>query len=178
MTRILLFCTTEEAKPLLPKVLSVEKASQGIYKFFLVEDHVTEAPEDPRDSASMFRSELNTEESFETEFINASEEDCQDWAVQRMARFQFIEQDIIAILDKESVAHESVAHESVLVKYHYQHLHELHSALLNMAPDVVYPIYFGRKEELTDENGIFDVERAMKLSTDPCDDDGVEERSE
>lgn len=166
--------------------MSVEEESEGIYDFFLVESRNIEAREDPRDS-SVFRFKLNDGDSFETDFINASEEDCQNWALQQMDRFNFIEPDIIAILDKHSFTNESL-----LVKYysrgpgfefpgfdgllpqeenkwyafrvHYQKLPQLHADLMFTAPDVSYPAYFGHKEELTDENGIFDVDRAVKLS--------------
>ncbi|KAI2615877.1 hypothetical protein GGR54DRAFT_253567 [Hypoxylon sp. NC1633] len=186
MTRILLFCTAEKAKPLVPKILSVEKDSEDIYPFFLVQTRDVRVHEDPRDS-SMFKFELKDGETFESEFISASEEDCQTWALQQMERFNFIEKSIIAILDKRSVTDESL-----LVKYYrrgpgfefpgidgllppeedkwyafrvpYQKASKLHADLMYTAPDVTYPTYFGRKEELTDENGVFDVDRAVRLS--------------
>ncbi|KAI1495408.1 hypothetical protein F5X99DRAFT_403673 [Biscogniauxia marginata] len=185
MPRILLFCTAEEAKPFVPRILSVEKESQGLNLFFLVESRSVQAREDPRDSG-MFRSELSDGEGFETDFINASEQDCQSWALQQMGRFNFIEQDIIAILDKRCVTDESL-----LISFYargagiqfpgfdgllpqeqgkwytfripYRKTFTVHTALLFTAPDVVYPTYFGRKEELTNENGIFDVDRAQQL---------------
>jgi hypothetical protein len=30
-------------------------------------------------------------------------------------------------------------------------------------PDGVYPVYFGRKEDLTDERGVFNVTEATRL---------------
>ncbi|KAI5927592.1 hypothetical protein F4810DRAFT_706341 [Camillea tinctor] len=93
MTKILLFCNAEEAKPLVPRVLSVEKESQDFTPFFLVESRAIQAHEAPRDDG-MFRSELSDGEGFKTDFINASEQDCQSWALQQMVHFNFIEQDI------------------------------------------------------------------------------------
>ena len=35
--------------------------------------------------------------------------------------------------------------------------------MIYVAPNVSYPVYFGRKEEPTDERGVFDVARAGSL---------------
>ena len=35
--------------------------------------------------------------------------------------------------------------------------------MIYVAPNVSYPVYFGRKEEPTDERGVFDVARAESL---------------
>lgn len=166
--------------------MSVEKENQDTYPFFLVESREVETPTDSPDR-DLFRFELKNTEAFQTDFFGASEEDCQSWALQQMERFNFIEQDIIAILDKHSVTDGSL-----LIKYYrrspgfqlpgfdallppekgrwytfrvlYPQSSRVHADLIHTAPDVTYPFYFGRKDELTDKNGIFDVDKAVKLS--------------
>ncbi|KAL7623135.1 hypothetical protein AAE478_006816 [Parahypoxylon ruwenzoriense] len=185
MTRILLFCTAEQAKSLVPKVLAFKEESEGVNPFFLVESREVEARQNPRDS-SMFRSELGEGEDFQTDFTDAPEEDCEEWALQQMGRFNFIEQDIIAILDRSCIAGETL-----LMKFYnrgpgipfpgldgplpqeeakwytfkipYKKAFTVHTALLYTAPDVAYPTYFGRKDELTSEDGIFDVDKAERI---------------
>lgn len=36
-------------------------------------------------------------------------------------------------------------------------------ACLGYAPDLSYPYYYARKEEFTDENGVFDVDKADRV---------------
>ena len=45
----------------------------------------------------------------------------------------------------------------------YWQCNEAKASLIYVAPNVSYPVYFGRKEEPTDERGVFDVARAESL---------------
>lgn len=40
---------------------------------------------------------------------------------------------------------------------------EVYADLLVVEPDVSFPVYFGRKEELTSAQGIFDIVRARRI---------------
>jgi hypothetical protein len=46
----------------------------------------------------------------------------------------------------------------------YNEFDDIHAALCYLAPDLRYPVYFGRKEELTDEHGVFDIVRAGRIA--------------
>lgn len=155
--------------------------------FYLVESRAG-----PSDGQG-FKAELNDDETFETDFIGASEQDCQQWAVEKQSQHNIIEQDIIAIADVRS------ATDSTLLMQHYVHKeadgeeplqfgrygvlprerdtwHDFRidpsgadnvlAALEYVTFDVSYPVYFGHKEELTDEHGVFDVARAQRLMED------------
>ena len=71
--------------------------------FYLVESHVC-----PSDYEG-FKLELKDDETFETDFIGASEQDCQKWALEKQFQVNFIEQDIIAIADARSVRDDTLS---------------------------------------------------------------------
>lgn len=134
--------------------------------------------------------ELKHDETFETDFIGASEQDCQKWALEKQFQVNFIEQEIIAIADARSARDDTLLMQfyarelghpegplefpefGVLPREHntwydfridYKGAAWVH-AHLNFGPiDTVYPTYFGRKEELTDERGVFNVAKAKRL---------------
>ncbi|KAI2623908.1 hypothetical protein GGS26DRAFT_213869 [Hypomontagnella submonticulosa] len=184
---ILLFCTALEAKPFIPEVLAVE-LSRDIELFALAESRTVEGD---------FKTELRDGESFTTDFIGASEEDCQTWALEQMKHHKSVESQLIAIAD------ERLASDQTIIMQYYNEGPELEfppygtlppennkwysfrikykdafafdAALSFGAFDVVFPTYFGRKDVLTDEQGIFDVQRAEKMSVS---NDGIGETSE
>ncbi|KAI0183360.1 hypothetical protein EV127DRAFT_447384 [Xylaria flabelliformis] len=180
MAAPLLFCTAEEAKRIVYKIMNVKLQGSDESLFNLVESR-----DGPRNNASPFKRALGENEPFDAGFIGASERDCQAWALDMQARYNFIEQDLIGILDKRSASDETlliqfysrapgveIADEGVFPKetdkWHdfridYRDAEALTSSLQFGASDVVYPVYFGRKEELTNERGIFDVSRAEKI---------------
>ena len=152
--------------------------------FFLVESHVC-----PSDREG-FKRELKDDETFETDFIGASEQDCQKWALEKQFQVRFIVQDIIAIVDARSARDDTLliqyyAREldppepalefgefGVLPREHntwydfridYTGAGEVYVDLTNGPIDSVYPTFFGRKEELTDERGVFNVAKATRL---------------
>jgi hypothetical protein len=146
--------------------------------FYLVESHVC-----PNDHDG-FKTELKDDETFETDFIGTSEQDCQKWALEKQFQVSFIEQDIIAIADARSVRDDTF-----LIQYYARELDppeefgvlprehntwydfridfkgaaSVYIHLTNGPIDSVYPTYFGRKEELTDERGVFNVAKAERL---------------
>ncbi|KAI0411824.1 hypothetical protein F5X98DRAFT_380356 [Xylaria grammica] len=145
MTAPLLFCTAEEAKPIVYKVVGVKLQGVDESLFYLVESRAG-----PRDGARSFKKELAEGEILETDFIGASESDCQ-------TRGPGVEVGDEGIFPKD-------AGKWYDFRINYRDADVLTSSLSFGAFDVVYPVYFGRKEELTDKRGIFDVSKAEKLS--------------
>lgn len=161
----------------------LDAGSLSVRVFFLVESRDCPSSEDG------FRIELKDNETFNTEFIGASVQECQKWAREKQFKVNFIEQDIIAIADARSAKDATL-----LIQYYDEELDGDEPLLfgelgelprehnkwydyrvdyrkaptviseLNDGPiDGVYPVYFGRKEELTDEHGVFNVARAERL---------------
>ena len=64
--------------------------------FYLVESRTC------LDNPEGFKEELQDGETFETNFIGDSVQDCQNWAQQSQFQHNFIEQDFIAIADARS----------------------------------------------------------------------------
>lgn len=153
--------------------------------FYLVESHVC-----PSDREG-FKTELKDDETFETDFIGASEQDCQKWALEKQFQVKFIEQEIIAIADARSARDDTLlikfyAREldspegplefgefGVLPREHntwydfridYKGAASVYIDLTNGPRDWDYPTYFGRKEELTDERGVFNVAKVNRLA--------------
>jgi hypothetical protein len=130
--------------------------------------------------------ELKDDETFETDFIGASEQDCQKWALEKQFQVNFIEQDIIAIADARSARDDTFsiqyyAHPEPALEFggfgvlprerntwydfriDYKGAAWVYIDLTNGPIDSVYPAYFGRKEELTDERGVFNAAKAGRL---------------
>ncbi|KAI0169912.1 hypothetical protein GGR52DRAFT_487737 [Hypoxylon sp. FL1284] len=180
MTAPLLFCVDEEAKPFVYRVMDVKLPGVEKSLFNLVERRGG-----PVDEEAGFKRALRDADTFESDFIGTSEQDCQVWAMEMQRRYNFIEQDIIGIVDArsaldgtllvQSYSHEpglEIGEEGILPKenntWHSfriepQHAPMVYSSLQYGALEVVYPVYFGRKQELTDERGVFDVARAERI---------------
>lgn len=145
-------------------------------------DVLVESHADPS-SWESFKLELKDDDTFETDFISASEQDWKKWALEMQSKHLFIEQNIIAIADARSasdgtllmqhyVGEEScfpIGRYGVLPREHdvwfdykinYNGAAEVIIALTNGPYNSVYPIYYGNKKELTNELGIFDVTKA------------------
>jgi hypothetical protein len=124
-------------------------------------------------------------ENFQTEFIGASHQDCQNWALQNQFRHSSIVQDLIAGIDACSASDDTILLYSyprvpiefrnwgVLPKEHniwydyrikYMNVKWTLTQLQHFGPmDTIFPTYFERKAELTDDQGIFNAERALSL---------------
>ena len=138
-----------------------------------------------------FKNKLKDNETFETDFIGASEEDCQKWVREKSFQVNFIEHDIIAIGYARSARDDSLLIQRYapeldpykLRQYNfdfigreyttwynfrvdYKEAAEVHVNLQYVDIDIVFPIYFGRKEELTDKSGVFDFAKADRLLSD------------
>jgi hypothetical protein len=151
--------------------------------FYLVESRTCP------DTREGFKEELQDGETFETDFIGDSVQDCQNWALQNQFQHSFIEQDFIAIADARSATDNTL-----VVQYYGRELdpeepvefegfgvlpHEpntwvewriepegagqVWTSLFFGALEMSYPVYLGRREELTDANGVFNVVKAQRL---------------
>jgi hypothetical protein len=75
--------------------------------FYLAESRVVDPrEEDTRDGE--FRDLLNDGETFETDFIGTTHEECQKWAMKQWNRFASIWQNVIVITDKRSADDETI----------------------------------------------------------------------
>lgn len=206
MTHVLLFCTAEEAKPVslfspetpgnyhktdrlfqfVWEVMSARAPGQKADDpgaFYLVESNVLPA------DRSGYKTSLQKGETFESDFIGASLEDCQKWALEKQYQVNFIEDDIIVVVDARSAQDKTVwvshyepnndlspwvfAGFGALPRefdtwYNYRvefsYAHYFPVAFNYSIPEVVYPAFFGRKEDFTDEQGVFDFAAAQRFS--------------
>jgi hypothetical protein len=136
-----------------------------------------------------FKRELREDETFESEFIGSTVEDCQNWMLETQSQVNFIEQDFIAIADARSATdntllvqfygreldpEEPVEFEGFGVlprepntwvewRIHPQGAGKMVASLFFGALEMTYPAYLGRREELTDANGIFNVDEAERI---------------
>lgn len=159
------------------------------YCYYLVESRVCP------DTSEGFKSGLQDGEPFESDFIIASKEECQNWALDKWshtAKYNFIEHGIIAIADARSAQDGTL-----LMSFHYDcppdlfpeyeendrplppnnqtwydfwvhHTNALNfqGSLLFTEPDVAYPLYFGFPEKFTNEAGVFEVWKMDKYLAD------------
>jgi hypothetical protein len=162
---------------------STEKDAPPLY--YLVESNICP------DKREGFRIELQDGETFNSDFINASKEQCQNWALDKwyQAKVKFIEPNVIAIADERSARDGTL-----LMSYYYPEVSpeeptfefngwgplppkantwydfridhraadDFHGSLLWFSRESAYPIYFGCPEKFTDETGVFDVFKAVK----------------
>lgn len=151
--------------------------------FYLVESNVL-----PVDRSG-YKTSLQEGETFETDFIGASLEDCQKWALEKQYQVNFIEDNLIAVMDARSAQDKTVLVSHYVppsdlspwmfpgfgalprecdtwynyrVKFSYAPSLDL--AFNYGSPDQVYPAYYGRKEDFTDGEGVFDVAAAELFS--------------
>ena len=76
--------------------MSPNGTERPVRHFFLVESRAG------MNNGQAFRKELKEDETFETDFNGASEQDCGKWALEQQSQHLIIEQDLIAIVDERS----------------------------------------------------------------------------
>ena len=131
---------------------------------------------------------LAENESFETDFIGASEQDCREWALEKQFLVNWIEQDIIAIADKRSASDGTLSIQNYTwetlpdlddpkilepipreeykwfnFRVHYTEAFRAYASLSHTAQGIVRPTFFDRKDEFTDEQGVFSVAQVEEL---------------
>ncbi|MCJ1311639.1 hypothetical protein MMC25_005312 [Agyrium rufum] len=182
MAGVLLFCISEDAKDFVRKIThvdsSTEEGEEGT--FYLVRSRTDLS------KCERLKGYLEDNESYESDFIGASVQECQTWAREMQVKVGYLDYDLIGIADERSAKDGTVLMqhyssgdyveifepEGILPKirnkwYDFRieakYANTVFVSLRYMAPNEVFPTYFGRKEELTDKDGIFDVERAEQL---------------
>jgi hypothetical protein len=133
---------------------------------------------------------LGENESFTTDFTGASIQDCQKWVLENSEAVNFLETNLAAFIDARSVkdgtilltywvpqwaTKDEVPYEDekfgilpskgdIWYDYRidYRQAGEALVCFIMKKPyETFYPAFFGRKDALTDENGVFDVARAV-----------------
>ncbi|KAI3327161.1 hypothetical protein HD806DRAFT_520108 [Xylariaceae sp. AK1471] len=165
MPGVLLFCTAEEAKSFVPQVLATDKG-EGFFPYFLAESRQGPAP------GKAFKERLTDDETFETEFI----------ALEQQGKNKMVEQDKIVILDARSAKDQTITMWFYIrdvvadllpdgqkpntwhaFRIPYLKAFELAAQLPYTDADETYGVFLHRKDELTDERGIFDFDKAIRL---------------
>jgi hypothetical protein len=148
---------------------------------------LVESKANPKD-VTKFKKQLNDTEPIKSEFIGATYKDCEDWMLAEQDEVNFMEFNILYVADARSAKDETIVasvyrREQVVYGadkenglrippepfawYHFRidfrEAWLLHSDV-NYGPAAeVEPFYFARKEEATDENGVFSVKKADQL---------------
>ena len=130
------------------------------------------------------REYFQEDEIFETDFIGASPEDCQQWAQEWSTHDRSTYGCILAIIDARSPKDGTILMQKYVqppagTKYFvfggygilppetnvwydfrvdYHQTGKVEAALLFVAPNVTWPFWYGNKERFTDEDGVFDVQ--------------------
>ncbi|KAI1173269.1 hypothetical protein F4777DRAFT_581166 [Nemania sp. FL0916] len=184
MSHILLFVTAKSAEQLALQLINGDLTTNPKW-FALAETCLVETTE-VSGRNSVFTDNVKDGIVLDNEFLGASEDECQTWALEQMDRFSFLDRDFIVILDERSAAEGTV-----LVKYFhdfpsfelewangplpprryewypfriaYHEIPEVHHDLLFAPPLDTYPVYFELSQYFTDENGIFNVQQAYQF---------------
>ncbi|KAI1755492.1 hypothetical protein F4782DRAFT_527544 [Xylaria castorea] len=175
MPGVLLFCTAEEAKPFVPQVLATDGGT-GHFPYYLAESRENPA------QGNKFTQRLANDETFETDFIGASIEDCGPWALEQQEKNNTVEQDVIVLLDARSAEDYTIivwfyardedadylGGGQEVNTWHpfrvpYLKAEKLSTDLIFENADESFGVLFHRKDGLTDGNGIFDYDRCVNL---------------
>ncbi|KAI1739743.1 hypothetical protein F4680DRAFT_466251 [Xylaria scruposa] len=182
MSYKLLFCTAEEAKPFVHQVLQddgqKELAPPGntYLPYFLVQSTKLDAQD------HKFVQQLAPDDDFDTDFIGASVEECGAWAHEQTEKDNRINSEVIVIIDAQSAKDHTVILSWYARKVHgpflapgqdintwYQFripplkVFSLEVDFTMQLPSEYFGVLLHRKDELTDENGVFDYDRAKEL---------------
>ncbi|KAK7991465.1 hypothetical protein PG996_013484 [Apiospora saccharicola] len=141
MSYVLLFCTAEEAKPMVPKLMNVTKESGYWIPYFLAES---------RQGPAEGREHLAEGEAFENDFLDAYVDQC--------GPFQLKEQDNVVIYGYYAGSYDAYTlpkDKKGEIWYTFRIPYIKVSAMCAAIPpygdaDKSWGLYFYRKEELTD----------------------------
>ncbi|KAI0862708.1 hypothetical protein F4860DRAFT_471507 [Xylaria cubensis] len=175
MPGVLLFCTAEEAKSFVPQVLATDGGT-GHFPYYLAESRETPAQD------NRFTQRLANDETFETDFIGSSIEDCGPWALEQQEKNNMVEQDVIVLLDARSAEDHTIVlwfyardedadylgngqevNEWYPFRIPYLKVDKLSTDLIFGNADESFGVLFHQKDELTDSNGIFDYDKSVDL---------------
>ena len=203
MTHVLLFCVSEEAKAVRYSTLPLCRYITLTVKTSFVRDvlnsdiyggnaraqgtpggfYLVESREGPPDGQRL-REQLQEDETFETDFIGATPEECQRWADEWSRHDRSTYGRILAIVDARSAKDGTILMQNYVqppagtgyfifggygilppetnvwydFRVDYYQAGKVVDALHYVAPDVTWPFWYGNKERFTDEDGVFDVQ--------------------
>lgn len=139
------------------------------------------------DNGRKLKRELAEDEQIQTDSIGASEEDCQVWALRRQEHDGSLLGNLIGIVDSRTVSDGTILVQDfqpnddvtmpfgkygrlppkpghwVSFRIEHSKAFDLASAVKMVSPDITWPVYYGNKERLTDDQGVFDVDEAERL---------------
>lgn len=148
---------------------------------------IVESSNGPRTGYS-FRHTLTDNKPIQSDFIGASVQDCEQWTLEKRHQDKAVQSDIIAIMDERSIRDNTLLilfyaefsegmgelgalppkiYEWYDFRIHYTDVLMIKASLCYIDPQVTFPRFFGRKEELTDEDGVFNVKKAQGLIVGP-----------
>ncbi|KAK8045443.1 hypothetical protein PG993_005467 [Apiospora rasikravindrae] len=177
MVNIPLFCTAEDAKPLVPELMNIDEKEDYWLPYFLAESRQGPA------EGEQFREHLAEGEDFVNDFLGASIEECGAFELEQQEGNDMMDEDKIVLLDARSARDKTVtfcyyvrAKDANLLpndkkgdtwyafRVPYTQVFKLSCYMPPCGDaDEDWGVIFHRKEELTDEHGIFDLDRATEL---------------
>ncbi|KAK7217275.1 hypothetical protein V2G26_005278 [Clonostachys chloroleuca] len=106
MSKILLFCTAQEAKPLAAKISKYLETTEGYDNALAIVKSRNEVSADEK-----FETQPDANGSFETQWIGASVEDVRAWMLhhqEELCESEAVNANLIAILDDRSASDETI----------------------------------------------------------------------
>ncbi|KAI0101369.1 hypothetical protein GGR51DRAFT_530498 [Nemania sp. FL0031] len=176
MTHCMLFCIAKEAKAFVPQVMATE-TGVSCFSYALAESRHGPTPE------QAFRDSLQENETFERDFIGASVDECGAWTLDQANKRNTLHHNIMVVLDARSAEDQTVTlwfypfePEAPFLgrdqkpntwypfRVRYSNVGRLAVQFTDTGnPSETYSVLFRRKGELTCDNGIFDLDRAIEL---------------
>lgn len=156
-------------------------------KYHLVKSY--DLPE-PDTNRRILPSMTQVGEDFHSDFNGASRQFCRDWMLENQKKYNFFEKNIFVIVDGRSTTDDTITVQYWKEGNHpplsplefpgfgilppkydawyeyridFRGFQDTMVGLQFLPPDISYPVYYGRKADLTDENGVFDVARAKRM---------------
>lgn len=162
---------------MVPKLMNMAKENEDWIPYFLAESREGSA------EGQQFRDRLAEGETFATDFLGASVEECGAFQLEQQRRNKKMEADSMVLLDARSGQDETVlfgyyvrsGDADLLPKdkrgatwYTFRIPYTKVFAMRSAMPpygdaDETWGVYYHRKEELTDEHGVFDFDKAEEL---------------
>ncbi|KAI1108059.1 hypothetical protein F5Y14DRAFT_437622 [Nemania sp. NC0429] len=176
MTHYMLFCVAEEAKAFVHKVMPTEKGPHN-FQYALAESRHGPPAGQP------FRDTLREDETIETDFIGASADECGAWMLEQQGKHNTLYHNLMVILDARSAEDETATlwfrpfdlqapflrrdqgtDTWYPFRVHHSRINTLAVEFTDTgAPSETYGVLFRRKEELTGDDGLFDLKQALDL---------------
>ncbi|OAL42828.1 hypothetical protein IQ07DRAFT_686140 [Pyrenochaeta sp. DS3sAY3a] len=182
MTRIPLLCIEEEARAVIYRVLDAVRPEQpprvGVLSYI--------QSRGPLGKDAGENTKVPHNQSVDSEFIGATEQECRQWFIDHYFEYPMLSATLLAIADARTARDGTIylqyycwedsqfdfppfglLPQKPSTWYNYRidvkGTDEVYTKLLFVELDVSFPTYFGRKEELTNAQGIFDTVKADRI---------------